>query len=230
MQKAALTTLTLAIAGWAAAQYSGPTPYLQFSDSPFASTTFSQYFHLEDFEDGSLNTPGVSASGGSVLSSGPLTDSVDADDGAIDGWGTAGTSSYSLGQNSIRFTFNSGVLGSLPTHAGIVWTDVGYTNTGLGYGNVEFEAFDSLGSSLGVLTGANFGDGLANGATAEDRFFGITNLSGISAIELRMPESTDWEMDHLQYGAVPEPATLLAVGGGLVLLARRRRKRGTGSR
>ncbi|ARO87701.1 hypothetical protein EBAPG3_007895 [Nitrosospira lacus] len=31
----------------------GPTPYFSFADSPFATTPFD-YFHLENFEDGSL--------------------------------------------------------------------------------------------------------------------------------------------------------------------------------
>jgi len=34
-----------------------PSSYFSFSDSPFASGTY-QYFHLEDFEDGIMNTPG----------------------------------------------------------------------------------------------------------------------------------------------------------------------------
>jgi len=47
----------------------GPTPYLSFVDSPFNPLQTSggfAYFHLETFEDGLLNTPGVSANTGSV--------------------------------------------------------------------------------------------------------------------------------------------------------------------
>jgi hypothetical protein len=40
-----------------AATFTGPTgPYLQASDSPFSGVSF-QYFHLEDLEDGALDTP-----------------------------------------------------------------------------------------------------------------------------------------------------------------------------
>jgi len=203
------------------------TSYNSFADSPFSGTAF-QYFHLENFESGGIFTPGASASGGAVLGPGPLADSVDADAGGIDGSGTDGRSWYSNGSNAVRFTFSQAILGVLPTHAGIVWTDVGFTNTGLGTGVAELEAFDALGVSLGVITSGVLGDGLPNGGTAEDRFFGFTNAGGISAIELRMPESTDWEMDHLQYGssAVPEPSTLAfgAIGLGAAAAARLRKR------
>jgi hypothetical protein len=49
-----------------------PSPYLSFVDSPFAGGIY-QYFYLEDFEDGALNTPGVSASGGFVLAPSALS-------------------------------------------------------------------------------------------------------------------------------------------------------------
>ena len=45
----------------------GPTPYLSSSDSPLSGGSFA-YFHLENFEDHLLSTPGVSASAGGVTS------------------------------------------------------------------------------------------------------------------------------------------------------------------
>src|SRR5712671_4165784 len=63
----------------------GPTPYLSSDDSPFSGPGYSMY--LETFEDGFLNTPGVSASGGIAIT-GQFVDSVDADDGVIDGNGS----------------------------------------------------------------------------------------------------------------------------------------------
>lgn len=198
------------------------TPYLSSADSPWSGGSFS-YFYLENFESGSLSAPGVSASAGSVLWPAALTDSVDGDDGFIGGLGQNGHSWY-LSTRAVRFNFSEATLGALPTVAGIVWTDVGYTDTVLGFAQVEFEAFDALGVSLGTITSGLLGDGLANGGTAEDRFFGFTNASGISAIEIRMPTSSDWEVDHLQYGreiakqgAVPEPSTMafLAIGLGM---------------
>lgn len=107
----------------------------------------------------------------------------------------------------------------------MVWTDVGFTDFGLGFGDVQFEAFDAGGNSLGATTALNLGDGLASGGTAEDRFFGVVNLGGISRIEMTIPASSDWEVDHLQYGAVPEPGTVVVLLGALVGLARRRRSK-----
>lgn len=122
----------------------GPTPYLSFADSPFSGGGFS-YFHLETFEDHLLNSPGVTASAGGVTSVvfGPnIHDSVDADDGAIDGSGLSGDSFFS-GFGATGFSFNAGVLGSLPDSVGIVWTD--------GAGTATFQAFDADGNLLGSL-------------------------------------------------------------------------------
>jgi len=46
--------------------FMGNTPYLSFNDSPFNGTSFS-YFHLEDFEDEQLNTPGASVDRGTII-------------------------------------------------------------------------------------------------------------------------------------------------------------------
>ena len=125
-----LVGLLTAGAGFAATLY-GPTPYLRASDSPFAGGSFS-YFHLEDFEDGAMNTPGLSANAGIVLAPGINTDSVDGDDGVVDGFGQNGHSWFSnASTTSFTFTFNAAILGSLPTHAGLVWTDVGATLNGI---------------------------------------------------------------------------------------------------
>lgn len=170
----------------------GPTPYLCFSDSPFSGLSLG-YFHLETFEDHLFNVPGVTANQGGVTSVvfGPsIHDSVDCDDGSIDGSGLMGDSFF--GAADMRFTFHAEVLGSLPTHAGIVWTDGG------GGATVIFEAFDSAGISLGTVSGQH-ADNANNGETGEDRFYGIINASGISAIRISH-NSGGLEVDHLQYG------------------------------
>lgn len=204
------------------ATFVGPTPYLSAVDSPFSGTSFS-YSYLEDFQDGVLNTPGVNANSGTAVFGVP--------GGSVDSVEGPTLVSWYVSTNTVRFTFSSAVLGSLPTHAGIVWTDVGFVSSGVaGLSSVVFEAFDALGVSLGVAGPFTLGDGGVNGGQSEDRFFGATNAGGISAIELRMPDSTDWELDHLQYGAessaVPEPGTgLLATAAvaGAMLMRRVRR-------
>lgn len=181
-----------------------------------------------------LRSENVSASSGMVLSAGGLTDSADGDDGAIDGDGTAGHSWYST-TSSMTFTFNASELGVLPTHAGVVWTDVGFTSVQDGFDSIIFEAFDGANNSLGIIGPSAVGDGQFGGQTAEDRFFGVTSFGGIGSIRITSSYSTDWEMDHLQYGfspltqtaTAPEPATLalLAVGIAGIGFARRRGRR-----
>jgi hypothetical protein len=205
----------------ARAQYAGPAPYLSFADSPFAVGSFS-YFHLENFEDESL-TPGLIATGGTRAGPGPFTDSVDGDDGAIDGSGALGGSYLSVANSTFEFRFDAGVLGAFPTHAGMVWTDVGAVTAGFeGFSEVRFEAFDAAGISLGGFGPFILGDGTALSATAEDRFLGIVNAAGISRIVITMPNSTDWEVDHVQYGLIPTPGAALVLLG-LPLLRRRAR-------
>src|SRR5438034_5081946 len=91
----------------------GPTPYLSKNDSPFLTSINAGTTFLETFESGALATPGVTASAGAVFGPGGLTDSVDGDDGAIDGSGTNGHSFFSgAGSTGITFTFDAGVLGT----------------------------------------------------------------------------------------------------------------------
>jgi hypothetical protein len=217
------TSLGIACANTSAkADFLGPTPYLSFADSPFSGQPFS-YFFLENFESGALTVPGVTPSPGwVVLGPGPFTDSVDADDGVIDGSGTKGHSFFSNGSSSsLTFTFNAAALGGhLPTVAGIVWTDVGNVASGtLGFGPVSFSATNELGNSLGSIGPFTLGDGNAMGGTAEDRFFGVRNPGGISSITITTANSTDWEVDHLQFGfaaAVSEPSSFVLTAIGLV--------------
>jgi len=219
----------------AAGQFLGPTPYLSGADSPLFGISYS-YFYLEDFEDGFLNTPGASATmGWHALGPGTLTDSVDADDGVVDNSGADGHSFYSGNtHSSLTFTFSAASLGgNLPTHAGLVWTDVGNATPALGIGSVTFSALDANGNSLGSIGPFTLGDGTALSATAEDRFFGVIHAGGISSFTISTDNSLDWEVDHLQYGflpggnVVPEPGALItllggALSGGSLLLRRRK--------
>lgn len=207
----------------ASAQIVGPTPYLQFSDRPLSfQGSFSSYF-LEDFEDENL-TPGWSADEGgrvSVVFGPNIHDSVDEDDGSIDGSGLNGDDWFS-GTGAVTFTFDPLAFGGqYPTHVGIVWTD--------GSNPISFQAFDPGLVLIGSAAG-DHADGSFNGETAEDRFYGMINPAGIRAI--RIANGGGLEVDHLQYGfaadslTAPEPGSLvLAVCGsiGFVSLLRRRK-------
>lgn len=175
-----------------------PRGYLTGGDSPFAGVDFA-YFHLEDFEDHMLNTPGVASPGGRLSSTFPpdIIDSVDADDGnptdnkCIK---MTGTCDAWWGPGSLTFTFDAAVLGDLPTHVGVVWTD--------GDGMVSFEAFGPDGMSLykfGPFSEPGFPDNTISSSTSEDRFFGAYAPGGISSIILSNTAG-GVEADHLQYG------------------------------
>lgn len=221
---AALLAAALAVPAGAATFY-GPSPYLSFADSAFTGVPGVV---LQTFESGSAALAGVTFSSTVVLGPNSLTDSVDADTGAIDGSGTGGHTLYSNNLNTLSFIFDAGALGGLPTHVGIVWTDVGFVTSGTdGFGDVVFEAFDGANASLGTLTGLNLGDGLFGGQTAEDRFFGVRSLAGISRITLSMPNSLDWEADHFQYSLAPirESSTYAMLAAGLLAVAGISRRR-----
>jgi len=173
----------------------GPTPYLSSADSPF--DILHRTFVLEDFEDDLFNIPGVSSNLGdaNVIGPGGPTDSVDADDGVIDGNGTNGHSFFNgSGAVGVTFTFDPVVLGGLPTHIGIVWTD--------GLGTATFEAFDAGGAVLGSVGPVAVGDGSFFGTTEEDRFFGVIHAAGIAQIKISNTVG-GIEVDHLQFSHAP---------------------------
>ncbi|MEG5081578.1 hypothetical protein QUB53_13065 [Microcoleus sp. AT8-B4] len=199
-------------------QFFDPLPYWAFNNpsagsaiSPFSPVRFT-YFHLEDFEDGALNTPGVTVSEFATTDiATTFSDSVDGDDGVIDGQARGNSSSLfsNLRTSSFTFNFSANALGGqLPTHAGIVWTDIGRNGGGTPLSgdllnNTLFEAFGPSGESLGVIGPFSLGDESISRTTSEDRFFGVVNQNGISSIRLSMPGKNNWEVDHLQYGFTP---------------------------
>lgn len=211
--------LSLGITNVLVAQtFLGPTPYLQTSDSPLLSLSG---FAVDNLEDGALDVPGVTADFGHVLAPSTLTDSVDNDDGALDGFGLDGHSWFGNGGLGVRFTFDAAQIGFVPKSAGVVWTD--------GTDPISFEAFDTNGASLGVVIG-NHSDDSFGGQTAEDRFYGISYAAGIGSI--RMTNGGGIELDHVQYAnevVVPEPDVgtflLLTIAGLLACMRPRYRTR-----
>jgi hypothetical protein len=218
---AALGVLMVGAPSIATAAVLGPTAYLSAADSPFVPANFSQ-FYLEDLEDGAVNTLGLTATGPSICVS---NTACFVGSGLIDSVGNGGNpnTGHSLfADGLITLTFDAVALGSLPTAAGLVWTD--------GNNPITFEAFDQNGVSLGVIVG-NHADGAFTGGTAEDRFYGATNAGGISKLVISNPPGI--EIDHIQYGVggavngVPEPASwaLMILGLGGVGAAMRTRRR-----
>jgi hypothetical protein len=201
---------------FANADFIGPLPYLSEADSPFNLSASGAY--LENFEDGLLNTPGVTVNIGTIGLPGPKTDSVDGDDGSIDGFGTEGHEWWvgpSGGTYIMTFTFDDEILGGFPTQAGLVWTD--------DRADVSFEAWDSDGLYLGSIGPFTLGDNFDTGQTAEDRFFGIVNAGGISQITMTHV-GNGMSVDHLQY-VVPAPGALLLGYLGIGFASWKLRKR-----
>ena len=175
----------------------GPTPYLSAADTPASFmediTGCPHCVHeIEDFEDGTLDF-GLSISSGSVLGPSSLTDSVDSDDGNVDGFGTAGNSWFAAQTNSITITFPT-----LVQSAGLVLTDADITST-----DFTLEAFDHEGTSLGTMTTGDIADDEINGTTGEDRFlgasFGDGLQTGITSITLTATGASNIEIDHIQF-------------------------------
>jgi hypothetical protein len=167
----------------------GPTPYASFAaDSPFQALTFG-WFHLDDFEAGVVSAP-VSVSTHAVSSSYGTTniDSVDGDDGVIDGQCVGCDALNASG--GITFTFDATALGGLPTHVGLVWTD--------GLGDLTFTVEGECGT---LYTGVHptTADSVHTGTTDEDRFYGVIALAGVKSISLTQP-GAGIEVDHLQFG------------------------------
>lgn len=212
----ALTVCLLASANMAHATSStaifwGPTPYLSSSDIPTGFYLGGNPVLLDNLEDGSLDAS-ISASNGSVYGPTGIADSVDADDGNIDGFGTSGRSWFS---GTVTFTYTGS--GPLPTAFGVVWTD--------GSGTITFSATDALGQSLGSQSYTGIPDGTFGGTTGDDRFFGVQFAGGIKSITIGTGGGI--EVDHIQYGqmvsSVPEPTSALMLSLGLLGVAGYRR-------
>jgi hypothetical protein len=201
-------------ASWGSATFVGPVPYLSSADIPAGFYPAGSPAALEDFEDCSLDFgivasrgfPIAPVAGGGCTFAGGDVDSVDADDGVIDGSGSDGRSWFASNAGSgVVFTFPSPVIA-----AGGVWTD--------GAGTTTFEAFGPGMVSLGTIGPVAIADASISGETAEDRFFGVQDPQGIIAIKLSNTLG-GIEIDHIQYGGPPVPQVPLLPAYGAPLLA-----------
>jgi hypothetical protein len=174
-----------------------PVPYKSRVDSPLYGVVLATYDHFEDWEDGVVNTPGVTPSSTALGSAygAALIDSVDGDDGAVDGKceKDGGTCNSGFANGIMEFTFDATVLGALPTHVGVAWTD---GSTGA---DAVFEAFDANDVSLGTKTAAAVADGSNQGTVDEDRYFVVVHTAGVKKVVVKST-SGGVEVDHLHYG------------------------------
>jgi hypothetical protein len=207
----------------------GPTPYRSTADSPFPISINPNFF-VETFEDGLLNTRGIvqknpfplPGTGGLafVRLPGQNTDSVDGDDGLVDGLGLGGHSLASgthviIPTNPLRhefrieFEFDETELGFLPDSFGFVWTD-GPALSSLGLQIVTESGIEFVPDPI-----AGLGDLGQNGSTLDDVFLGVVGTDRIRAVTViggfrgDLTSPPEIEIDHVQYGlTVPEPSTI----------------------
>lgn len=174
-------------------------PYKSFDDSGLKALGDYWPLGLERFEAGKISVPGLTISPGFVLCDSLYIDSVDEDDGSIDGYGREGCTWY-VNAPKVTVSFDKETLGYYPTSVGIAWTDIGGGSPRDGYGKIRFAVYDEIGTMVGErLYEEEVGDGQRTGETAEDRLVLVTWYGGIGAVSMTVETSSDWELDHVQW-------------------------------
>ncbi len=195
----------------------GPTPYLSAEDSPFDMSGLGTTFFFEDFEDGIFDLPpGVDGGPYAINGPGAFTDSVDGDDGTIDGSGSQGHSLKPLfvysnltnpptWYNVLVINFDRQTLGYLPNALGFVWTD------GLATSELRIIVSDQALATIGTASFSPLMDESYMGESAEDSFVALMSDQGFRQVVIAnfyRGNRTDFhfELDHIQFGLqVPEP-------------------------
>jgi hypothetical protein len=188
-------------------QLKGPRPYQQRAQSPFSPDASSEFF-FEDFEtyvaDGVVPILPHATTNGRIRAHKEIVDSVDSDDGLVDGRCQRADAGPDAGW-CVSFVNAQGGPGvsiefdpdHLPQFAGLAWTD--------GNGFVAFEAFGAGGCLIGKLGPFSPDGGFVmpkyhTGQTMEDQLFWAVDVEGISKIHLWGGNDGAIETDHLQYG------------------------------
>jgi hypothetical protein len=217
-----------------------PTPYQSPADSPFDLSNLGTTFFIEDLEDGEID-PRMNTAGLAIRGPGPFTDSVDSDDGVIDGDGRGGHSLESTGfitqltnplSHISTVQFNFPLSGPSYNSFGFVWTDVLQSELPIPAIGLDFHVFVD-GDAPEVISLSPTMDLVNTGETAEDLFIGAIADGRIRSIMITQrstgdgPLSERFELDHIQFGTqtVPEPNLGLGACWAFVVLFSLRRRR-----
>ncbi len=216
------------------ALYCPPTPYRSVADNPFRAGIEAGTMFLEDFEDGRVNTPFIDeeSSGGGGRNTVGVTqflsgenNSVDGDDGALDGANLLGVGWTRLvGESRISIVFQPRL-----TEAGDPqfpkWFGFAATSA-IGGDNAYVEFTDEQEHPLGSFRiprdfFPEYHAGIRGVGT--DRFLSFYMPSGAEIMHI---SAGIYTIDHLTYGwyPVPEPGTATLAVLPLLLLMRHRRK------
>ncbi|MDZ4830190.1 MAG: hypothetical protein SGJ09_08350 [Phycisphaerae bacterium] len=169
-----------------------PQSYVKLADSAlFGAMSLDDDFWCETFEDGLVNIPGLTLSGGTIAAPGASTDSVDADDGNVDGSGTGGRSYRANIGSPITIGISALALVGLPERAAFAWTDGPQNST------LTITITTGSGATF-VRTVGPLGDANSSGATAEDRLVAITASNGIAQVVIASGGAA-FEIDHVQF-------------------------------
>ena len=165
--------------------------YRSSADSPFFQGAGEESMILDNFEFVDYLVPGSSTIGFSTVT---LGNSVDGDDGLIDGIADPSTSAIVL-VGALTVSFDPEVLGGLPTRVGIVCTDL--VQVGGGNPDLRITAVDAFG---GVHTQEFVIDN--TGGVGDDIFVGFSLPIGVTDFQV-IPLSGVGTFDHLQYDQQP---------------------------
>ena len=196
------------------------TPYFSTANSPLV--TSSAGYQVETFEP---TSPSLATLGVTLTTVNPSSvvqgESVDADDGIIDGSGATGHSlaePTTANATGATFTFNNLIIGAYPKSAAVAVT--AYNGA-----NLIFTVYDTSMNVSGTDTLTNVS---TSTPTNDDFLFWGSDPAGIGAISVSSNNAfTFLFLDHLQYDtlntiSVPEPGTFAFIIASAGLLIGRR--------
>lgn len=171
----------------------GPTSYTGIGDSPVFQLGCERpgvEFYFENFEDGALNTFGVTVQGPAFGQAGANAE-IFGPSSAADSIEAGGKSLRATTASAGSVTFG---FADDPENVSLVITD---TNGASGVA-FTFTVFDANGNIGNFIVGG-IGDGTAVANTGDDTVFGFNSPNGIATITVSSSGGALWELDHLAY-------------------------------